>query len=174
MSSLDELPTKIIMNNSISLVILLVAILLGIGCKNRKEQLRIELPKSNNGNFSTEGIDQSTFKNLIETVDHIDVQFQSNDASMNIDGKRSVYLDLQYISSKPLTKIPDKCYPVAHKIFLSQGEIIMEADLYHGKDCNFQIFTREQKELYGNFLTAQGAMYVQELLKQVETGPPTQ
>ena len=140
-------------------------------CKSRSGDGPI-VPKTLDSSYSQNGIDQDVFENLLTSVDHIDVIFNTSDASMNIDGKPGVYEDLQYISAMALVTIPDKCQPVARKIYLSQGEILMEGDLYHGEDCHFQIFIKDGKELYGNYLTLAGVAYIKELLNQVSAGPP--
>ncbi|MFT6809911.1 MAG: hypothetical protein ACJA01_003153, partial [Saprospiraceae bacterium] len=112
--------------------------------------------------------------NLLKQGDHIDIIFNDLPISMNQDGNTALYQDLQYISSRPLTSLNTNCTPLARKIYLSKGEIIMEGDLYYAPECYFQVFIKDGKELYGNYLTPKGVAFVAQLLQQAEAVKPTQ
>lgn len=122
--------------------------------------------------FDTVGISKEVFQKILQEGDHIDIIFNDLPLSMNQDGNSALYQDLQYISSRPMKTLATDCSPLARKIYLSKGEIIMEADLYFGPECYFQVFIKDGKELYGNYLTSQGVAFVEQLLKQAQAANP--
>lgn len=159
--------------------LLAIGFLILIGCKQEAQVANAPTPAAvkkvdKKANFTLGGIDEETFNSLLEHGDHIDLIFNNLPLSMNQDGNQSLYLDLQYLSSQPVTEIPANCKPMLRKIYLSKGEIIMEGDLYHGDGCFFQVFIKDGAELYGNHLTPQGIEYIFQLLKQAEQVKPTQ
>jgi hypothetical protein len=79
---------------------------------------------------------------------------------------------MRYISNRNLTGIPTNCRPIARKIFLSKGEIVMEADLYFSTGCVFQVFIKDEKQLFGNYLSGEGVSYYKNLLTETQKNIP--
>ncbi len=157
--------------NHTPLLTIVIVLCLTSSCKYNNNPVRPDTT-STESEFSTLGIDQETFTNLLGKVDHIDATFYNLPLSMNQDGKNVSYQDLQYVSSKPVEQIPDNCTPLARKIFLSEGEILMEADVYYSKECQFIVFIKDEKKLYGNYFTQAGMLYYEKLLLQIEASKP--
>jgi len=111
---------------------------------------------------------------LLKTADHIDYIFSTIPLSMNQEGQSSVYQDLRFLSSKPLPGMINGCQPLARKIYLGNGEIIVEADLYFSNGCFYQIFISEEKALYGNYLSAEGLDYYVKLMDQAKQSMPAE
>lgn len=124
--------------------------------------------------FDTLGISKEVFQDLLSRGDHIDIIFNDLPVSMNQDGNQSIHQDLQYISSQPVKDPNTPCTPLARKIFMSRGEILLEADLYYGPACYFQVFIKDGKELYGNYLTPDGIAFVKQLLQSINAANPNQ
>jgi len=118
--------------------------------------------------YSTTGMTQYDYRFLVENSDHIDYMFYDLPLSMNQDGQGHVAEDMKHISSTPAEGIPLGCKPLARKIYLGNGEIIMEADLYFGDGCYVQVFLKDQKPVFGNLLTTAGAEFYGNLLIQIE------
>ena len=160
-----------------SIFFLLVAAIFLISCEENKSELAqepIDKIKKFSSEFDTLGISKEVFQNLLKEGDHIDIMFHNLPLSMNQDGNSALYQDLQFISSRPFNSMGTYCDPLARKIYLSKGEIIMEGDLYYGPECYFQIFIKDGKELYGNHLTPKGVAFVAQLLQQAEAAKPNQ
>ena len=122
--------------------------------------------------FGTSGIDQDNLKMLMNTADHIDYMFNDIPLSMNQDGQQAVLQDLSLISTDPIDGIPSGCTPLARKIYFSNGEIIMEGDLYFSQECIFQVFIKDEKPLFGNQLTTQGIAFYNNLMEQADATMP--
>jgi len=138
------------------------------------EQEVIPIPKKVESKFDTSGISKEVFQMMLKEGDHIDIIFNHLDVGMNQDGNQALYQDLQYISSRPLKSLATDCTPLARKIYIGKGEIIMEGDLYYGPECYFQVFIKDGVELYGNYLTPQGVQFVDKLLEQIKASKPGQ
>lgn len=160
----------------IYIYIVLIGSLLTIGlssCKGKKQtsnnpNQKIETPDG----FSNGGIDEATTQLLIDKADHIDIIFHKLPLSMNQDGKNAVFQELSYISKEPMTGIPVGCYPLARKIYLGDGEILLESDLYFTEECLFQIFIKDEQPLFGNRLSQQGVNFVANLMEQAKQSMP--
>lgn len=166
------------MKNIINLIALVV--LICSSCKNpenRQSTNIVDFPAGTQltvpPQYSVTGIDQPTLQNIISNVDQIDYIFNNIPLSMNQDGSQAVLRDISLISSAPVKGIPSYCFPLARKIYFDEGEILIEADLYFSQDCIFQIFIKDEKLLYGNFLTAEGIAFYNNLMNEIENSKPT-
>lgn len=117
--------------------------------------------------FRLDGMQGEEYRRIADSVDHIDYIFYDLPLSINQDGKPNVLRDLSYLSTTAVEGIPEGCKPMARKIYLGQGNIITEADLFFMDGCYLQIFYKEQEPIYGNLLTAQGAQYYGNMMIQI-------
>jgi len=122
--------------------------------------------------FSTTGIDPNTMNMMLEKGDHIDYIFNSIPLSMNQDGRAAFYQEMRYVSNQAVAGIPENCKPMARKVYLGAGEIIMESDLYFTNDCAFQIFILDEKPLFGNTLSQEGITFYTNLMRSAQATMP--
>jgi len=122
--------------------------------------------------FTTGGITPEMTDELLKNADHIDYIFTVIPLSMNQEGQSSVYQDVRYLSNTPLDGIISGCEPLARKIYLGNGEIIVEADLYFSNGCMFQVFISDEKPLFGNFLSQEGIGFYGNLMEQAKQSMP--
>ena len=156
------------------LIILVVGCLLLSQCKKTSSsadyttEASVDVPDG----FVNTGIDQETLQKLMTEADHIDYMFNDMPLSMNQDGQQAVLQDLSLISTQPIDGIKEGCKPLARKIYFSNGEIIMEGDIYFTQECVFQVFILDEKPLYGNLLTSSGIAFYNNLLQQADQTMP--
>ena len=122
--------------------------------------------------FDVNGIPEDVVSMLLQQGDHIDYIFNTLPLSMNQSGNQSVYQDMTFVSSAPMSGVLDGCSPLARKIYFSKGEIILEADLYYSDNCLFQIFIMDEKMLYGNMLSQEGVTFYNNLMAQAQQTMP--
>ncbi len=129
---------------------------------------RITVPEG----FSEEGIDQLTLQMILRDADHIDYMFNTLPLSMNQDGSQLVFQDLSFLSNQPIKGLPTTCQPLARKIYMGKGDIIIEADIYFDDLCVFQVFIKDEKPLFGNLLTLEGISFYNNLLEETNRTMP--
>ncbi len=151
--------------NKLVLIFLLFAFL--ISCKSDKLKHDVQYQQMPEG-YSQEGMTQEDFQLVSTKGDHIDFIFSELPLSINLDGNSNILRDLSYLSTTAAPGIPLDCKPLARKIYLGNGEILSESDLYFGEGCYLQIFIKDRKPVYGNLLTAEGAQYYGSLLLQID------
>jgi hypothetical protein len=161
------------MRTQIFIVLQCVGLILLIGCKDLNKKGEADdgamfVPEG----FTAYGMDATYMNMLLEKGDHIDYIFNDIPLSMNQDGKAAFYQEMRYVSNQPIAGIPKGCKPMARKIYLGDGEIIMEADLYFSNQCTFQIFIKDEKALFGNLLSQEGAAFYNNLLEKAEATMP--
>lgn len=122
--------------------------------------------------FSDQGMPEETILELINNGDHIDFMFHELPLSMNQTENSAIRTDMLYVSSTPIAGIPQGCVPMARKIYLGKGEIILEADLYFSQQCLFQVFIKDEKPLFGNLLTMEAVQFYGSLMEQAKTSMP--
>lgn len=122
--------------------------------------------------FSKEGINRETMELLLNNGDHIDYIFTSIPLSMNQDGRNAMMQDLRFVSNKVMTGVPQSCAPLARKIYLGNGEILMEADIYFSEGCLFQIYIKDEKPLFGNLLSQEGITFYKNLMLEARQSMP--
>lgn len=157
------------MEIKISFLSLIVFVLLLTSCNDKsKPASQVETPEG----FSTTGIDSKTMDMLLAKGDHIDYIFHKLPLSMNQDGRNAMFKEMGFISKNALSSIPVNCLPMARKIYIGNGEIIMESDLYFSQDCLFQVFIMDEKPLFANELSQEGINFYAGLMRQAKETMP--
>lgn len=161
------------------LLIILLPLLLFSACKNPENTAPAGpigfpegTPLTTPEGFSPLGINQEVIKDILEKVDHIDYMFNTIPLSMNQDGSQAILKDMSLISTTAIEGIPTICTPLARKIYMSGGEIMIEADLYFSQECVFQLFIKDEKPLFGNLLTGQGINFYNNLMAEADKTMP--
>ncbi len=151
-----------------------------IACKNPQDipasvetpSIAQDAPLTVPANFSDQGIPQEMISELLSNGDHIDFMFNELPLSMNQTENSAIRTDMTYVSSTPIAGIPQGCAPMARKIYLGNGEILLESDLYFSQQCLFQVFIKNEKPLYGNLLTMEAVQFYGSLMEQAKTSMP--
>ena len=117
---------------------------------------------------SSEGITPEVVTLIVDSSSHVDMVFNDYPISMSQNEKKSIINDLAYISTAPLTDIPEGCKPIGRKVYNGNGDILIEADLYCSEGCHFMVFIKNEQALFGNKLNAQGISFYERLLSQVQ------
>ena len=160
---------------SIFIFIALVLTVFG-ACKNPDQGI-VEAtvptaPMSTPEGFSDKGIQRETMDLLLTQGDHIDYIFNTIPLSMNQDGQNAMVQDLRFVSRNPMPGIPSGCQPLARKIYLGQGEILLESDIYFSDGCLFQIYIKDEKPLFGNLLSQEGITFYKNLMLEARQSMP--
>ena len=158
-----------------TIFVLLLGLLTLVACKNPESLEKVKIPDGPTfapAGFSTAGIDRETMDLLLNSGDHIDYIFNSLPLSMNQDGQQAIFQDLRFASNQAMPGIPSTCVPLARKIYLGQGEILMESDIYFSENCLFQIYIKDEKPLFGNMLSEEGITFYKNLLIEARRTMP--
>ncbi len=123
--------------------------------------------------WSPDGIPLDILADLNKFGEQIDYNFHHASVSMNQDGNAAIKQDLSLLSLTPLSKIPEGCAPLARKVYWGRGEVIIEADVYFGQNCYFQVFIKNEKMLYGNLMTEQGVSFYGNVMNQIKQNNPS-
>lgn len=153
-----------------------VGLLFSNSCKNpEKDVIVATMPEGQlivPDGFSTKGIDRETMQMLLNNGDHIDYIFTSLPLSMNQDGRNAMMQDMRFVSNKAMTGLPANCTPLARKIYLGNGEILLESDIYFSEGCLFQIYIKDEKPLFGNLLSQEGITFYKNLMLEARQSMP--
>ncbi len=160
-----------------TIFVVLSAIYLFASCKNPGENKTVIAVVPNSPmivpeGFSVEGINKETTDLLLNNADHIDYLFNTIPLSMNQDGKKAIYQEMGYVSNQPMPGIPKECLPLARKIYLGNGEILLESDIYFSNGCLFQIYIKDEKALFGNLLSKGGIQFYKDLMLTAKQSMP--
>ncbi len=154
-------------------LLLIPAVVLMLGCSGDKS---IKVSSGQIGDsHSTEiilpnisGIDGVTLQNIVDKADQLDFIFSELPVSMNQDEKAAILQNLAAISKIAVKSIPSGCKPLARLVYNGGGEIIFESDLYLSESCQFVVFLKDEKRLFGNELVPQGIDFYNAILAQVQ------
>ena len=157
----------------VSIAILVGGLLSTTGCKQSPTGTSSASTEVIEG-FSRSGITPDMTDLLLKNADHIDYMFTDIPLSMNQDGESSIYQDIRFLSNNALEGVITGCKPMARKIYLGNGEILTEADLYFSNGCLFQVFLDNEKPIYGNYLSQEGLTFYADLMEQAKQSMPAQ
>ncbi|MEM1318697.1 MAG: hypothetical protein AAGG75_00505 [Bacteroidota bacterium] len=110
---------------------------------------------------------------LATKCDYIDYLFYQLPMSMSFNDPASIQSALSYIDVKPAPTNPG-CKSIGRVAFQSQGEILMEAELYFAPNgCAQFVFLKDNKPTYGNLMHPNGIKFLGDLINRAK-GQPTQ
>lgn len=103
---------------------------------------------------------------LWTNCDYVDYVFYELPISMSLDTKNSIQYVLSHIAENPASLRPD-CKPIGRIFYQVEGENYLEADLYFSNGgCTYFVFLEDGKPKYGNYMTEDGAKYMNNNLSQ--------
>lgn len=112
---------------------------------------------------------------LFQKVNEIDYLYYTLPFSMSQNEEAAVKSNVSHIDNTPFKGIPSNCAGKAmcREFFKSQGEQIMEADIYFSQDCVFYVFMGEDgKPQYGANMTAIGQNFYNTVIQQASNVRP--
>lgn len=109
-------------------------------------------------------------KKLYENCDYIDFIFYHMDFSMSVNAITNVRRVVTFVDkAQPAANLT--CPAIGRIIYLDDGELLIEADMHFGKDCQHLVFYKDNKQVYANRITPQGIAYFQQMFNQVKVVP---
>ncbi len=127
--------------------------------------LQCELPKKQE-NSSREGeigmYPKDSLEWLLLNVNEVDVIGYNIQMSMNFSDKSASYI-IKLINAER-GQIADTCKPLARLVFMANGTILKEADLYTDPNCRAVVFVKENRPTHINVLSGAGVQFFQRFL----------
>ncbi|GEM_PF-200263 len=146
--------------------LLICACMLFIACGQGTNGENGETPDVEVGGEVTEALPQETLSLIAETGDYIDYIFHDYPISFSQSEPSAVRQVAGFIDPEP-TSMPEGCQPTAIVAFISQGEVLAEADLYFMDGCShFVFFDDNRNPTYAHPLRQQGKQYYESVLNQ--------
>ncbi|MEM1218944.1 MAG: hypothetical protein AAGH79_08525 [Bacteroidota bacterium] len=158
-----------------TLLISTLLVLLALGCQNENaentettpsEPAAAEEPKMVPAGEFLPSVPIEKLEYLWNNCDYVDYVFYELPISMSLDVKNSIQYALSHIAENPASLRPD-CKPIGRIFFQVQGENYLEADFYFSNGgCTYYVFLEDGKPKYGNYMTEEGAKYMNNNLSQ--------
>lgn len=97
-------------------------------------------------------------KKIASSCDYIDYIFYDLPISISQDEKSAIMSNINFISRETVDVYSSNCKSMGRKSFQSDGEIILEADIYLDKAnaCYFYVFLENGKPAYANKISKDG------------------
>lgn len=137
--------------------------------QNSKEDKWAKAPKTVEVS-SLPSISFTEMKELYEECDFIDFIFYNVDFSMSINNKSNIQRTVSFVSTD-VAKLNTACKAMGRVFFQRNGELLVEADMYHDAQCHYFVFYKDGKPAYANYITPQGQAYFQKVFSQVKVEP---
>ncbi len=95
---------------------------------------------------------------IATSCDYIDYIFYDLPISISQDEKSAIMSNINFISRETVGAYSSNCKSMGRKSFQSDGEIILEADIYLDKanGCYFYVFLEDGKPTYANKISKDG------------------
>ena len=105
------------------------------------------------------------FKQVYFESDYTDVIFENLPFSLSQDNNGAIRQLMNYVDNKPPAFLSGQCPLFAQQVLLKNGEIILEADIFHSEGCYYYAF-RHQGNLYYNAMRDSGIQFYNNLKNQ--------
>jgi len=148
---------------------LIVILLTACGAEKKQPSTGTEVVQSAQSNSRAfKPVPNEIIMNIWNNCEMIDYIFDKPSFSMNQDEKNSIKANVTYITSQGLGEIPTGCKPIGRSFFQVAGDIVLEADIYCDKDCQFYVFFIDGKAAYGNYMNAEGVSFFTNMMNQAQ------
>ncbi len=104
-------------------------------------------------------------KKLFDECSTVDYIFYDLPMSMSLDEKASIQYAVRHIASDPAPLNP-ACKPMGRVNYQVKGNIEVAADFYFSEGCHYFVFMENQKPVYANYMTEEGAKYFENQVKK--------
>jgi len=165
-------------NSTYSTLFSLILIVLLSSCGGGDNSSNDKLPKKKNGKTATEAVQVSSLpsisfeemKKIYEGTDFIDIIFYNVDFSMSVNNKSNIQRMIGMISTNA-AQVNPSCQAMGRLFFQKNGELLIEADMYYNKTCQYFVFQKNGKPAYANYITPEGQAYFAKIFSQVKVEP---
>lgn len=121
---------------------------------------------------ATEGQSQSPYpslpvarmQELFDKADYIDFVFYYADFSMNQSDEASIKATLAHVSTE-VPNVDPACQPIGSLFFQSQGQELIQAELYYTGQCVYFIWLENGRRTYANKMTPAGFQFYQKIFQ---------
>ena len=104
---------------------------------------------------------------LYSKADKVDIIFYNLPISVNQDDPTSVKNTALYVSPAA-PNITANCKPLGRLTWMSNGEILREADVYCDTGCEYLLFMQDNKPLAANAMGQAGVDFFKNIISQVD------
>jgi hypothetical protein len=117
-------------------------------------------------------IPRETMEMLWSNCTNIDLIFTSLPYSVSTNSNQESRPLLMHISTDAAF-VDDKCPMIASVVYLSNGKIVLESNLYYSSNqqCQYMVFLENGQPKYANYLSQQGKDYFNQLFNTVKVNP---
>ncbi|MBT8221087.1 MAG: hypothetical protein KJP00_14760 [Bacteroidia bacterium] len=146
------------------LLMIFTFLTLSAQCKSDKPQ------ETTNTETSVEETDlpllpSEDLQNLYANATHVDYTFYHYSFSMSYDNQKSIRSVLNFVNQN--SSVHDvNCAPLCRMIFLQNGQIIMEAELFVSENCAHYVWYLENQKKYANVMSPQGKQHYLQIINQ--------
>ncbi len=126
-----------------------------------------DVSKEQANNLVLPSIPVEIMQDLWDNCEFVDYIFYELPFSMSQSEKPSIHANLGYIDKRPVpTGIPTDCKPIAREFFQINGEIVLEAEVYFSKTCQFYVFMDGKSPKYANAMSPNGIKFYNQMINQ--------
>lgn len=93
---------------------------------------------------------------LLESCNYVDYIWHDMPFSLSLNERAAIISNINAIGTESPDSYPPSCRSIGRKNFQINGEIIIDADVYFGKECNYYIFLKDEKPMYSNKFSQEG------------------
>lgn len=134
-------------------ILFICSVSLFAACKENPRQEAVRMK-----DFVYPSLPPERLQNLLQVCDYIDFVFFNTNFSMNQGERSSIEGTIRHIAAQ-VPDIKAECKPIGHLFFQSEGQILLEADLYFTPGCVYYTFFENGKPAYANELTPEGVQF---------------
>ena len=116
---------------------------------------------------SLPSISFAEMKIIYEECDYIDFIFYTVDFSMSINNKTNIQKTVAFVSTN-VARMNPSCKAMGRVFFQKNGELLVEADMYHDEQCHYFVFYKNGKPAYANQINPAGQTYFNNVFSQVK------
>ena len=141
-----------------------------IGCKTEKNEVAKNPVKNQQEitvvqNNDLLSLPEDLFLKVYNATDYLDVIFEELPFSMSQDNKKGIQQLMKYIDKRPPNAISSGCPLFAQQFYQKEGELLIEADVFHSEGCFYYVFKHEGKSYY-NAMLPEGIQFFNNLKKR--------
>ena len=136
-----------------------------ISCKSEPKKVN-SVVSSNQITQALPPVPESYLINMYQNVDHIDYYFRNTNFSISQDKKSATQSFISMLSPGLASKVSSSCKSPLRMTFLSNGNIMVETEMYMTNDCLYVEYLIDGKKTYQSSYTEPGYNFLVNLIKQ--------
>ncbi len=146
-----------------------------VACQQSSPKKKVEETASITNSVPTPNypsIPKETMEKLWSDCTNIDLIFTTLPYSVSTNNNQDSRPLLMHISTDAAF-VDNKCPITASVVYLSNGKIVLESNLYYSNNqrCQYMVFLENGQPKYANYLSQQGKDYFNQLFNNVKVNP---